>query len=877
MLSLLLTSLAAAPTTMLVIDGDVPWCVPNTVGVPSEVTSDALNDTATGMAFRDVELDWYKRLGYRAIITPQSEFTASNLRNNGNATALFLGDVNSHPELESTFNLTARGCGLAAGAESHCVLVITGGYTWRGSAISGPAIVAVGNGTRGAIFAAYAFAEHVLNVAPFHKFTFDEPLYAAATGGVVAIPSNTALIFPPPHFKNRAMFLNDEELLGFYRRDPLGEQVFDPSTLDDILSTLLRAKANTIILGTTPYPDERSLRLAARRGVIITASHFEILGFNAFAWSKAFGEQSRELWDWKKHPDLMSHVWKATIAAQKNYEMVWSIGLRGLNDYAYPYCVPDGEGADGCGAVISDAVANQTALLQEVTGKSLEELDFKFNLWVEALPLYEKGLLKLPKHTSLIMSDSGAGFIRGDANVFANADGVYYHVQMLNGNGGQISEFVPPSRIFEQLSSFVRQARSTTTFVLNLSDLKPAVLSAAAALAFVYDPRPYTVNGSASSPVGNQTAGDAEAKFMSDWTGRNFRGVDAATQQKIANAWTAYFELPWIVRGESDEHLAGAIGGLASGLASDLQRNWSVSSKTMKDATNAFSGFVISGGLQNATALHTSVAALHPLVTASRLQFFQSHILVQSAIQRYASFAAVALSNATVALSVTATPSKAAVTTAQGYVADALTALDALFAAERAAEGGSSSPWRGMYWADRHRFTNFQARRREVLRLQATLASGSSGAAKDAWSPATMIDCCQMEYAYQWTPKHLASYPLMYDDPVWRVRDFVMTSCLNVTKGGGSCNATRNGGLFHSNAAVTLAAPAVSGVNDTMAKIMYSLDGSEPSTVFIPGGAAIVLTATTTIRCKLVREKKVSGGVGDDAVVQERSATFVRV
>ena len=38
-------------------------------------------------------------------------------------------------------------------------------------------------------------------------------------------------------------------------------------------------------------------------------------------------------------------------------------------------------------------------------------LQFKFNLWVEALPLYEKGLLRLPPQTSLIMSDSGAGTV----------------------------------------------------------------------------------------------------------------------------------------------------------------------------------------------------------------------------------------------------------------------------------------------------------------------------------------------------------------------------------------------------------------------------------------------------------------------------------
>jgi hypothetical protein len=34
-------------------------------------------------------------------------------------------------------------------------------------------------------------------------------------------------------------------------------------------------------------------------------------------------------------------VWNATIHAQKDYEMIWSVGLRGLNDYAYPNCIKD--------------------------------------------------------------------------------------------------------------------------------------------------------------------------------------------------------------------------------------------------------------------------------------------------------------------------------------------------------------------------------------------------------------------------------------------------------------------------------------------------------------------------------------------------------
>ena len=266
---------------------------------------------------------------------------------------------------------------------------------------------------------------------------------------------------------------------------------------------------------------------------MVTASHFEILGFNAFAWSRAYGGQSRGLWDWRKHPDLMAATWRAAIEAQKDYETIWSLGLRGLNDYAYPGC----EGPADCGAVISEAVGNQTQLLQEVLGKDVSELDFKFNLWVEALGMYEKGDLHLPEQTSLVLSDSGAGFIRGDADTFAHADGVYYHVQMLNGAGGQLSEFVPPSRIFDQLSSFARQARSTSIFVLNLSDLKPALLGAAAALSFVWEPAPYVVNGSLGAAK-NRTADEAQAVFLEKWVGQNFAGTDAVTAAAIADLWT---------------------------------------------------------------------------------------------------------------------------------------------------------------------------------------------------------------------------------------------------------------------------------------------------------------------------------------------------
>eukprot|EP00039_Didymoeca_costata_P025343 m.13034 g.13034 ORF g.13034 m.13034 type:complete len:885 (+) comp4775_c0_seq1:181-2835(+) len=853
------------------LDGDTIWVVPPELAVPSECMSDYINDTAQALAYRDVELDWYKVLGYRALIYTNTSWANpredSNQRRqqqqlpasiiNSSAPIVFFGDANRHPYLESTFNLSTRGCGLEKGDETHCILLITDGFMWEGIFFNNPALVVVGNGTRGSVYAAYSFSEHVLGVAPFHLFTFDQPSFKGVTSMDLEQQFKTPLTFGPPTFTHRAIFLNDEELLGFFRRDPLGEQVFDMVTVDAILQTLLRSKGNTIIMGTTPYPDEKSLALAARRGVILTASHFEILGFNAFAWSRAFGSQSTKLWDWTTHPDVMGKVFEAAIQSQKNYDMIWSIGLRGLNDYAYPNCLPDDAGPMGCGTIISQAVANQTALLVNITGVPIEKLSFKFNLWSEALAMYQKGLLKLPPQTKLIVSDSGAGFIRGDDETFAHADGVYYHVQMLDGHGGQITEFVPPSRIFEQLSFFKRMARSTGIFVLNLSDLKPALLTAAAALSFVWDASSYEVNSSSPS-VPNRTAAQAQYLFLTDWATQNFNGANSSVVAQIALCWQAYFSLPWIGNGGSDEFLAGTVGNLAEGLAADVNN---ISAKTVTAAKQAIQNIVLPG-LANATKVHEQAMDLVNSIPSNRLQFYKSHLLVQSAMQRYFVEAISHLSNATLLLA-NNTASPAAQHAAMQETQGALNAFESMMAAQRMAEG--TGEWRGMYWGDRHRFTNVQARRRQILRVQAALSEVN-------YAPNPMIDCCQMEYAYQWSPQHLASYPLLHDDPVYRCRDFVLVSCANATTDGGRCQNAINSGLFSGpSAEVELSLIQVAGDMEETASIKYTTDGSDPSTSSSAQTYSdkLIIKVSTTLRAVKISQN------GSPAQ-QQRLVTFTK-
>jgi hypothetical protein len=135
-----------------------------------------------------------------------------------------------------------------------------------------------------------------------------------------------------------------------------------------------------------------------------------------------------------------------------------------------------------------------------------------------------------------------------------------------------------------------------------------------------------------------------------------------------------------------------------------------VSSKTAQEAASGRQ--LADSGLANASALHDAASALLLRLPAARRPFFQSHLLVQTAIQRFPVEAIASLSNATAALAASAVPTAAAVQAAKAATAAALASLERLMAAQRAAEG--TGEWRGLYWADRHRFTNLQARRRHV-------------------------------------------------------------------------------------------------------------------------------------------------------------------
>lgn len=366
----------ASVARAITLDGNAIFVIPGG-SAPGDIYRQSPNvSTGVGLALRDVSRDFYKVLGYVPYVA--ASMPAVNSLPNGTVVVYF-GNLESAPWL-SSFDLSD----CFTGWESHCVKAFAAGPNGY------PSIVATGTGDRGAIYGAYSFSENVLGVNPWYLWTDDEPTYV----GSLPVNDTLDLTWAPPKFAHRTWFPNDEDLLGNNNPDPLGRAVFDVQTWDDICQTLLRLKGNGILVGTNPFPDEDSVSLVARRGVVVQHHHYNLLGINVFTWPLPADD-----WDWKTNAGTMSYAWKASVAAQAGKEMVWSVGLRGLNDESYTCGSPS-----DCGTQISEVLSNQTKWIADIAGPNQKMVLY---MWDELLDLLVGGYLTIPAGVDVIFADAG--------------------------------------------------------------------------------------------------------------------------------------------------------------------------------------------------------------------------------------------------------------------------------------------------------------------------------------------------------------------------------------------------------------------------------------------------------------------------------------
>ena len=739
------------------------------------------NATApVALALRDLQADWYKVLGTRPATVKGSQCPAGF-----EGTCIFFGKAASiaspHPPSSGH-------------PEAHAIVV------------SGNNVYMTGNSVRGQVYAAYAFSERVLGVEPLWWWTDTEPRYRGTL--TFADPAtDVAIDYGAPVFQHRGWFPNDEDLLGNFNPDPLGQSMFSAQTWNRIAEALLRLKGNLVIAGTVSFPDESHYDVLKRRGVAASMQHFTMLGVNTWRWPEGIP------YSFNANPEIQEFVWKASVEEYAGREAVWTIGYRGLNDYPFWDDEPSFNTTAKRCELISAAMQKQADIVRATPGR---ESDVCVTyLWAEMLDLYLTGNLTIPENTTTVFADSG-GQGTFDPRVYdklSKGDGVYFHVQMESpGKMSQLTEMVPPASFYREMRRFVA-AGATSYFTLNLSDLKPAAFLVDTIMRYLWNP---TIADSSKSPEAAQEAA------ISSWSVRFFGDTFA---KRASDVIGGYFNISYVSasgndsRRYGDEHL--------SGLVRQILTNSSAATTALE---------FVETPLKQLEPLFASAQALHTDMQAAGAPggpFFQASFLLFVATHWFGC--------------------RAVLHTAKGNFTGARAELASLREYQRNAE---QVKWRGLYGADRLvDFGNLDCLLKSAAEdtgvnngdpVTCNLPNGASyhsGTGK--WSD-------WFEYA-----NTTANFPYLNakaDDS--KSMDLVVrVLCDQVSVDGSStCENTPVGGVFKKQAKISMMVPKPDGVT-----IRFTLDGSEPTTDSTPYSKPFVIQNTTRIAAKAFLVKQTVG------------------
>lgn len=446
------------------------------------------------LAAQDLANDFEKVTGKRPPVVAKESHA-------GQAMILISEEAQLPPEMK-TAGVTAP--------ESFSISVSS--TNWNGR--PGKAVVLAGADMRGTIYAIYEFSREYLGVDPMYYWTDRLPPLRAA----VEVPNSLKRVFPPPVFKYRGIFINDEDLLtGWAPGEKKDHTGISLAVWNKVYETVLRLKGNMIAPGTWIFPNDPQVKLAAKRGLIVTQHHAIPLGLNVARWPKDVP------YNYTTHPEILERAWKDAVNSYlPHQEVLWSVGLRGLSDVTYASMDPSVRNNNpALGRLISKAIADQIGIVRAVRPNA----KFVTNLWQEGARLAQQGDLKIPPEVAEVWADGGYGYLQDHGEVKAG-QGAYDHVAMMNGRANQLTEMVPISRSFEEMGRYI-QAGATDYFLVNTSDIRPVTMSVRAVMDAAWK--------------GIPQGGDPADRFYRDWSTEEF-GAKAAP--RLAALYREYFAAP---------------------------------------------------------------------------------------------------------------------------------------------------------------------------------------------------------------------------------------------------------------------------------------------------------------------------------------------
>ncbi|MFT3751794.1 MAG: glycosyl hydrolase 115 family protein [Paludibacter sp.] len=339
-----------------------------------------------------------------------------------------------------------------------------------------------------------------------------------------------------PAVKYRGIFINDEDWgLHPWAAKNMDIDIKDigPKTYAKVFELLLRLRANTIwpaMHDSTKaffyYPQNPVV--ADKYAIVMGSTHCDqMLRSNTFEWQKNFEHEYGKMpgeYRYDKNKAEVHKYWEDRVKAVKDYESVFTIGMRGVRDGSIVGPTTPKEKILLLDTIMSD----QRGMFRKYYGdeKNVAQI---FCPYKEVLSLYKSGL-KIPDDVTLVWTDDNYGYIRQLSNPVeqkrSGGSGIYYHLEYLGKphDYAWLSSNSPALISFEMTKAY--QFGANRFWMVNVGDIKPAEMELQFFLDMAFEPERWTP--------------DKANGYAKHWAEQNF-GSELATQ--IADLKQQYYAL----------------------------------------------------------------------------------------------------------------------------------------------------------------------------------------------------------------------------------------------------------------------------------------------------------------------------------------------
>ncbi|MDE6636216.1 MAG: glycosyl hydrolase 115 family protein, partial [Lachnospiraceae bacterium] len=314
---------------------------------------------------------------------------------------------------------------------------------------------------RGTIYGIYEFSRYI-GVSPWYYFA-DVPVKKKSR---LQIPDGLYMA-DYPSVQYRGIFLNDEEELEEWAAVHTKDGTIGPELYEKIFELILRLKGNYIwpAMHVNYFQENpENARIANEMGIVVGTSHCDMLmrsnqnewnpwlrkngykgNYNAVHSNKINDEDEEQkeeiFYDYSipgKNREVIQKYWCESIDMNRDYEVCYTIGMRGVHDFGFSTSMidkdsslSDGEKKEARIRLLEEIMKDQRMMLKTQLGlSSPEETLQSFIPYKEVLDLYDNGL-KVPDDVTLIWANDNFGHIRRYPNEEERkrkgGHGLYYH------------------------------------------------------------------------------------------------------------------------------------------------------------------------------------------------------------------------------------------------------------------------------------------------------------------------------------------------------------------------------------------------------------------------------------------------------------------